>query len=115
MQNKWIAWLSMGLVLLTLTTAFVSVYPDLHQLIHEHAESQSHENDSDGGSSDSDSHSGSCLACSIQSGSVNISAPDFKVELFSDSIILSSALNRSESAGTADYLFPLSQAPPLLA
>ena len=112
--DKWIAWLSMGLVLLTLSTAFVSVCPDLHQLIHEHANSHGHENDSGDGSSDSDSgsHSGSCLACSMQSGSIDSSAPNFEVELFSDSIILSSTVNRSESAGTVDYLFPLSQAPP---
>jgi hypothetical protein len=106
------AWLSMGLVLLTLSTAFVSVCPNLHQLIHEHTDSQSHENDSDDGSSDSGSHSGSCLACSIQSGSIESSEPFSKADWFSGSIILFSALNRSQSAGTAEYHFPLSQAPP---
>ena len=112
-NNKWFAWLSMGLVLLTLLSAIVSASPNLHQLFHDHVEFESHENHGEDELPDSNSHSGSCLACSLESESFGNLASIQELKLSFETFEPVPVVYRSEIIGTADYLFPLSQAPPL--
>lgn len=113
------AWLSFGLIILTLTSSIISVSPTLHELVHDHAhdvvdlhdEQDSHNHEEP----NSEDPVGACLACSLASGSIDFGwenpEPLHTPSLFQMSFLLESSFGK----GDVSYLFPLSQAPPIIA